>query len=457
MSHIGPSTRGRGGPGKGGARRADNARIYGNPLPLLFVEPDLPPASASLTRRLTHPNGLLRPRGLLHAVGLSIGLRPTDVINPHCEGVLDLATKSVWVTDPRSVLVLWQRGFFGKGHLSRSEPSWLARQVNNRRAAAQGKMTSEELTARRRAERKQFKLDRARAIAAAAAEAEAAFRERGEVVVPALSGPNIPSAATWRPAQVAQAAQVPQSTGDLTTDDAGDAPATTAGDPAPGQSNTFSADEDEPIEDVEHLQLTLAEAFFLAYALDCLTVYDADTVRIFLSHHPCNRHRTHPPDLWLACQNAHVPPSLDLPSPLPDLHPDNPFLINYAVYHHYRSLGWVVRGGIKFCADFLLYKKGPVFTHAEFALAVIPSYEDPDEQTLNPQDGAPYTWTWLSTINRVNAQVMKTLVLVYVTIPSRARLPPGALTGPACLAHYSVREIVVRRFIPARMRDENAR
>ena len=47
------------------------------------------------------------------------------------------------------------------------------------------------------------------------------------------------------------------------------------------------------------------------------------------------------------------------------LSPDNPFLINYAVYHHYRSLGWVVRGGIKFCADFLLYKKGPVFTHAE--------------------------------------------------------------------------------------------
>ena len=42
-----------------------------------------------------------------------------------------------------------------------------------------------------------------------------------------------------------------------------------------------------------------------------------------------------------------------------------------------------------------------------FALAVIPSYEAPDERTLNPEDGAPYTWTWLSTINRVNAQVMK--------------------------------------------------
>uniref|UniRef100_D8Q3J3 tRNA-splicing endonuclease subunit Sen2 n=1 Tax=Schizophyllum commune (strain H4-8 / FGSC 9210) TaxID=578458 RepID=D8Q3J3_SCHCM len=425
MSLIGPSTRGRGGggPGKGGARRADNNRVYGNPLPLLFVEPEPP---RRLLERLT-------PGGILH----SLGLRPTEVINPHCEGVFDSATKSVWVTDMRSVLILWQRGFFGKGHLSRSEPSWLARQVNDRRAAAQGKMTSEELTARRRSERKQFKLDRARAIAAAAAEAEAAFKERGEVVVPALSGPNIPSAATWRPSQA---------TGSATENPSARGGPTVAGENMPNP----------PIEDVEHLQLTLQEAFFLAYALDCLTVYDADTDTALTLQ-----------DLWLACQHAHIPSAGNSPIPRQiylsleldpsTLSPDNPFLVNYAVYHHYRSLGWVVRGGIKFCADFLLYKKGPVFTHAEFALAVIPSYEAPGERTLNPEDGAPYTWTWLSTINRVNAQVMKTLVLVYVTIPARERLPAGALLGPACLAHYSVREIVVRRFIPARMRDENAR
>jgi len=47
---------------------------------------------------------------------------------------------------------------------------------------------------------------------------------------------------------------------------------------------------------------------------------------------------------------------------------DNPFLINYVVYHHYRSLGWVVKGGIKFCVDYLLYKRGPVFSHAEWVM-----------------------------------------------------------------------------------------
>lgn len=45
--------------------------------------------------------------------------------------------------------------------------------------------------------------------------------------------------------------------------------------------------------------------------------------------------------------------------------PDNPFLINYVAYHHFRSIGWVVKTGLKFCCDYLLYKRGPVFSHAE--------------------------------------------------------------------------------------------
>lgn len=38
------------------------------------------------------------------------------------------------------------------------------------------------------------------------------------------------------------------------------------------------------------------------------------------------------------------------------IRPDNPFIISYIVYHHYRSLGWVVRNGVKFCADWVIYK-----------------------------------------------------------------------------------------------------
>lgn len=71
--------------------------------------------------------------------------------------------------------------------------------------------------------------------------------------------------------------------------------------------------------------------------------------------------------IWIAFQNSHTPswlPSILQPPPQSNNF-DNPFLINYVVYHHYRSLGWVVKGGIKFCVDYLLYKRGPVFHHAE--------------------------------------------------------------------------------------------
>ena len=116
-------------------------------------------------------------------------------------------------------------------------------------------LTSEEITARRRAERKQFKLDRARAIAAVAEEAETVFATEGRVIQPALSGPAIPSAATWRPSSQ---------------------PLSENNTPPTPEEETL--DEEESPEDIEHLQLTLQEAFFLLWNLDCLTVFDPHSV-----------------------------------------------------------------------------------------------------------------------------------------------------------------------------------
>ena len=121
-------------------------------------------------------------------------------------------------------------------------------------------LTSEEATAKRRSERRQFKLDRARAMAAAAAEAEAAFEEEGRVIstVYAEDGTRIiPSAATWKPSQSPE----------------------TPRQGAPDVEREEDEDEDMAIENVEHLQLTLPEAFFLLWNLDCLSVMNPDTVR----------------------------------------------------------------------------------------------------------------------------------------------------------------------------------
>ena len=69
--------------------------------------------------------------------------------------------------------------------------------------------------------------------------------------------------------------------------------------------------------------------------------------------------------IWVLFQSVHRTPTIPADALLQH---DNPFLIQYVVYHHYRSLGWVVKGGLKFCVDYLLYKRGPVFSHAEYAL-----------------------------------------------------------------------------------------
>ncbi|KAF8929648.1 tRNA splicing endonuclease subunit sen2 [Dissophora ornata] len=51
---------------------------------------------------------------------------------------------------------------------------------------------------------------------------------------------------------------------------------------------------------------------------------------------------------------------------------NNPFIVRYVVYHHYRSQGWIVKDGIKYGTDFLLYQKGMVFGHSQYAVRVIP-------------------------------------------------------------------------------------
>lgn len=117
-------------------------------------------------------------------------------------------------------------------------------------------MTSEEIREKRRQERKQFKLDRAKALADAAAEADAAFREGREAALPA-----IPSGATWKP-QPSIPDAIPET---LPLDEAEDQDASVLEDV-------------EPLEDVEHLQLTIQEAFFLSWGLDCLTILEPSTV-----------------------------------------------------------------------------------------------------------------------------------------------------------------------------------
>ncbi|KAI1078658.1 hypothetical protein F5B20DRAFT_546825 [Whalleya microplaca] len=199
------------------------------------------------------------------------------------------------------------------------------------------------------------------------------------------------------------------------------------------QTSDGSLESATELTDQEHLQLTLEEAFYLVFALGVLKVTDPKTGNAFTTR-----------DLFTLCrQNSYFP------SRKTNLQPDDPFLVHYAVYHHFRSLGWVTRPGIKFGVDWMLYNRGPVFSHAEFAVVVLPAYSDPvweAEGRRPPQR----PWHWLHAINRVQSTALKTLVLVYVDIP-----PPSddELDVATMLKRYRIREFIVKRWLSNRNRD----
>ncbi|CAG8539190.1 676_t:CDS:2, partial [Ambispora leptoticha] len=91
-------------------------------------------------------------------------------------------------------------------------------------------------------------------------------------------------------------------------------------------------------------------------------------------------------------------------------------------------MGWVVRGGEKFGVDFLLYEKGPIFHHGEYAVVILPVYSNPDDDPLKKSTDdseaqsaslsfTPFrqnlvsSWQWFMSLNRISAQARKVIHL----------------------------------------------
>lgn len=508
-----------------------------------------------------HPLPVLIPHNPLSLVAIVLSFVVQLIRNPQQEiynGSFSSATSSIHITDPKTVRKLWEMGFFGRGSLSRSEPTWLETQRRK------GK-TAEENTGQRREERRKTKLERARKELE---EVERKTREeqfvgRGEanghveevededkenrdpetvlacekpkeltnghadfniskLGIPAGKDPPVvfngrpvshfPNGHSLRTndAELADIASVLESCSQNVTPQANEVvgsahvkdfeewkktaspngiptpPATTASadsfqiDPrlpkltrmksvrfsptiearefdltapvisplkGPGSSGSSpvmpkEAKGKEVMTDQEHLQLSLEEAFFLSYSLGVLSIFVDDTDTLLPNTSLLSLFRRHS-----------YFPARSLSSPQD---PDDPFMISYAVYHHYRSLGWVVRSGVKFGVDYLLYNRGPAFSHAEFALVILPSYthaswSESEESRKHVQEKTSRSWWWLHNVNRVQAQVKKSLVLCYVDVP-----PPGKGDQDDIgrfFAKYRIRDVGVKRWTPNRMRD----
>jgi tRNA-splicing endonuclease subunit Sen2 len=367
-------------------------------------------------------------------------------------GYFSAATQSVHVTDPATVRALWEMGFFGTGTLSRSEPNWLS--MERRRLGLVAFMTAEEVTAARRKVRMEFKRERARL------EREVLEEQKRKESAMARTLTDEPKSETAAKTAVVSAdsgltpkAENPRAQ-DLDLKRPGEATSQCSikvkemrGDAhelVQEETQHEAPEQEEPVNQ-EHLQLSLPEAFYLSYAIGTLKIVDPESTTSLGDNQAL---------FQLFRQMSYFPPAS-----ASKLEPDDPFLMSYAVYHHFRSLGWVVREGVKFAVDYLLYERGPVFTHATFAIMIVPSYTDPywyatvERAKEVERKMARKSWHWLHCANRVQTNVVKTLVLAYVDVPAPIQHQGPEKDIGKLLHNYKIREFALRRWSANRNRD----
>lgn len=299
----------------------------------------------------------------------------------------------ILVRDPGQMMCLWDNGFFGTGQLSRSEPTWFERtstMISEEEQSNNGcGIPLERITEKRRWERSQFKKQRV--------EMERQLLELRK------NGGTIEEEAILVEKQRQELRDFKASQGFGT---------------AAGQQKKFYNaeslfDDNGELLPLEALELLPVEAIFLTFALPVLDMNLDLLFQRLLNYQELSYDRLYP------------------------------LVKHYVTYHHYRSHGWCVRSGIKFGCDYLLYKRGPPFQHAQFCITSLDSEETHD-------------YTWYSSVARVVGGAKKTLILCYV----ERRLPEADIVKlwlrkdyMKVFASFQLSEVIYRRWVPGRNRD----
>ncbi|ODV67117.1 hypothetical protein HYPBUDRAFT_109535 [Hyphopichia burtonii NRRL Y-1933] len=274
-----------------------------------------------------------------------------------------------------SMMILWRQGFFGKGNLSRSEPTWRERikRLNEE------ELSNEDITKVRREERKRFKNERSKLQ-------ELELKQRQDIINP-------------QEQLEMNALQKKLEEFKVNYD-----------------SKKIKPDVIIQDANLEYLQLQPVEVMFLKY-LSAIKIFD-------------NGLELTNEQLFQKCTGQHQD----------QITSSNQFILEYVVYHHFRSLGWCVRSGIKFGCDYLLYKRGPPFSHAEYGIYLMTGEKK---------------WTDIQALTRVIGGVKKCFVLVYIDIPDLQQFNQALQTKNCSdlLKLYKVTPILYKRWVPSKTRD----
>lgn len=115
----------------------------------------------------------------------------------------------------------------------------------------------------------------------------------------------------------------------------------------------------------------------------------------------------------------------------------------YKAYAHLRAKNWVVRPGIQYGVDFVVYRHHPALVHSEYAALVFSEGND------NCDGDRLRVWSDLQCSLRVCGSVAKTLLVLTV------KDGVGDASSPSCLELYTVDERTISRWIPEQCREDN--
>ncbi|VVT57068.1 uncharacterized protein SAPINGB_P005518 [Magnusiomyces paraingens] len=292
---------------------------------------------------------------------------------------------------------LWREGFFGKGVYSRSDPAWFARTARrlDLAEAAELALTAEERTTLRRLERARFKEERARLENERLDRVRR--REMGEDVELLPDDAKVDRALFTN-----TGASINSEFIDKRSED------------------ELLLDENGKLVSVEYVQLMPYEAIFLSEFLHVLDIRLGDD-----SDEPL-----HGWDLVRALLPAGESISV--------------LIANYAAYHSFRAKGWCARSGVKFASDFVLYRRGPPFTHADFTVTVHP--------VVPEESQGDHRWYDATRTGRVVGGVKKTMLYCYVEVPSQDAFD-GSLAIREVLERCKVTTVSHIRWRPMKCRD----
>jgi tRNA-splicing endonuclease subunit Sen2 len=329
--------------------------------------------------------------------------RPAEPVVVH--GSLDEQLGLVKVQNETDMDTLWKMGFFGKGTFSRSEPTWFARTAT-KLGLQESELTAEDITRQRRLERKKFKQERALAE---------------QIDLDRIKKLESEGALSLEQQNGEFEEEAGNSESNVIVQNAGDEEITGTDDINEEIDEIDSLLENGRLKRLEYLQLMPTEAIFLSYGLGVLRVRSENSsVSSYLSSVELFK-------LFISANRG--------------------LLYEYIAYHHYRSLGWCVRSGVKFGTDLILYRRGPPFSHAEFGIIVVPVGSKDEKQP----------WWWNTSVGRVIGGVKKTLVFCYIDGPEVDSIDLESISHPsqitALLKSFKIREVVYRRWIPSRNRD----